>query len=464
VGALSLRARLLLALAYVLVLAVGALLVPLVRSVRDRVGAEVRTQALASADAVAAIAGSSSARERETLVATSARNARGRVVIVGPDGRVEADSSPGSIGADFRSRPEIAGALTGRPVQEERASETLGKRILATAVPIRDGKRVTGAVRVTQSVDAVGRAVNSATVGLVLIGGVVLALGLAAGGLLAASVVRPMRRLAAAARRAGQGDLGVRVPEEGAREQRELGRAFNEMTARVQRMVDAQQAFVADASHQLRTPLTGLRLRLEEAAAAAGEGPARAQVDGALGEVDRLSNMVTELLVLSEAGAARAPDAAVDPLRACRRAATRWGGHDARVVVEGGDGAGVRCAAADLDRILDVLLENAVAYGPTGQRIALGVDAGRITVADEGPGVASGEEESVFNRFHRGTAGRAVRGGTGLGLAIARELASRWDGTVTLANGSTGGAVATVMLPLAAGAERSTAILESSAS
>ena len=138
-----------------------------------------------------------------------------------------------------------------------------------------------------------------------------------------------MRRLAAAARRAGEGDLGVRVPEEGAREQRELGRAFNEMTARVQRMVDAQQSFVADASHQLRTPLTGLRLRLEEAAAAAGEGPAREQVDGALSEVDRLSDMVAELLVLSESGEARPPDAAVDPLRACRRAATRWSGDEA---------------------------------------------------------------------------------------------------------------------------------------
>jgi two-component system, OmpR family, sensor kinase len=462
VGSLSLRARLLLALAYVLVLAVGALLVPLVRSVRDRVGAEVRTQALAQADAVAAIAGGQGT-DRDDLVEQAAQTSRGRVVIVDARGRIVADSSPGTVGADFSTRPEVAGALRGQVVQEVRPSDTLGQRILATAVPIRSGSG--GAVRVTQSVAAMSRAINSATVGLVLIGGVVLALGLAAGALLAASVVRPMRRLASAARRAGEGDLGVRVPEEGAREQRELGRAFNDMTARVQRMVDAQQAFVADASHQLRTPLTGLRLRLEEAAAEVGDGPARAQVDGALGEVDRLSSMVTELLVLSEAGAARAPDAAVDPLRACRRAATRWGGHDASLVVAGGgDGAAVRCAAADLDRILDVLIENAIAYGPPGQRIALAVDAGRITVTDEGPGLAAGEEESVFNRFHRGSASRSVRGGTGLGLPIARELASRWDGAVTLANAASGGAVATVVLPLATGAAHPPVILESSPS
>jgi signal transduction histidine kinase len=461
-GVLSLRARLLLALAYVLVLAVGALLVPLVRSVRDRVSAEVKTQALAQADAAAAIAASTDSADLASLAQSAAGNTRGRVVIVGPDGRVRADSASPGNRDDFSNRPEIAAALRGSVVQEQRASETLGRRILATAVPIRGGPG--GAVRVTQSVAAVSRAVNSATVGLVLIGGVVLALGLFAGSLLATSVVRPMRRLAVAARRAGEGDLGVRVPEEGAREQRELGRAFNEMTARVQRMVDAQQAFVADASHQLRTPLTGLRLRLEEAAAAAGDGPARLQVDGALGEVDRLSNMVTELLVLSESGEARSPDAAVDPLRACRRAATRWGGHDASVVVEGGDAASVRCVEADLDRILDVLIENALWYGPPGQRVVVGVDAGRITVTDEGPGLGEGEEEAVFNRFHRGSAGRSVRGGTGLGLPIARELASRWDGSVTLANAPSGGAVATVILPLATGVPPATAILESSAS
>lgn len=164
---------------------------------------------------------------------------------------------------------------------------------------------------------------RSATAGLVLVALIVLLLGLAAGALLAASVVRPLRRLAAAARRAGEGDLSVRVPVEGSREQREVGAAFNEMTGRVQRMVDAQRDFVADASHQLRTPLTGLRLRLEEAAATA-DGPALEQIEGGLAEVDRLYGVVTELLVLSEAGTARPPDAATD-LLAGRAAPPRAG-------------------------------------------------------------------------------------------------------------------------------------------
>ena len=303
---------------------------------------------------------------------------------------------------------------------------------------MRDG-RTDGAVRITQSVDAVGRALRSATLGLVLVGLIVLALGLAAGALLAASVVRPLRRLAAAARRAGEGDLSVRVPSRVRASSARSARAFNEMTGRVQRMVDAQRDFVADASHQLRTPLTGLRLRLEEAAATA-DGPAAEQIEGALEEVDRLSGVVTELLVLSEAGAARPPDAATDLLAGARRAVERWSAAD--VVVRGRvqrrplHGRRPRPDPRRADRERDRLR----AAGPAHH-------AGRSRRAGsrsptKGPGLAPGEEETIFARFHRGTVGRASRRrGTGLGLPIARELASRWHGTVTLANGAAGGAV-----------------------
>lgn len=440
---LTLRARIVLVLAYVLVLAIGSMLVPLVRSVRDRISAEVATAAVSQAEVVAATAGDTS--DLGALAVTAARQVRGRVLILDERGVVVADSSPGGVGAEYGSRPEIARALRGTPSQVERESSTLDERILATAVPVlRDG-RPDGAVRITQSVDAVDRAVSSATVGLVLVGGIVLALGLGAGAFLAASITRPLRRLAGAARRAGEGDLSARVEIEGSLEQREVGQAFNEMTARVQRMVDAQRDFVADASHQLRTPLTGLRLRIEEAAATGS----REQLDGALEEVDRLSAVVSELLVLSEAGAARAPDAVTDLLAGAARAVERYPA--AKVELRGSPSL-VRCTAPDLDRILDAVLENAIDYGPAGQTITIVAAPGRLTVADEGPGLSPGEEETVFNRFHRGVVGRASRRrGTGLGLPIARELAGRWRGSVTLANGESRGAVATITLPMADG-------------
>ncbi len=257
-----------------------------------------------------------------------------------------------------------------------------------------------------------------------LVGLIVLALGLAAGALLAAIVMRPLRRLAAAARRAGRGrSVGARARSRARASSARWRRAFNEMTARVQRMVDAQRDFVADASHQLRTPLTGLRLRLEEAAATVRRARRAEQVEGALVEVDRLAGVVTELLVLSEAGAARPPDAATDLLAGARRAVERWSAARRRSSCAAAP-ALVRCTVADLDRILDVLIENAIDYGPRTSGSRSPVAPGRLEVADEGPGSRAGEEETIFARFHRGTVGRASRRrGTGLGLPIARELA-----------------------------------------
>src|SRR5688572_8029804 len=104
-GVLTLRARLVLVLAYVLVLAIGSMLVPLVRSVRDRVEAEVKQQALSQAEVVAATAAGT--EQYDQLVETSAEEVRGRVLIVDQQGFVVADSEPGSIGEDYSNRPEI---------------------------------------------------------------------------------------------------------------------------------------------------------------------------------------------------------------------------------------------------------------------------------------------------------------------------------------------------------------------
>ena len=425
---------------------------PLAISVGDRVDAEVRSQALSQAEVLAASV--PGADNLDALVAGSAEAVRGRVVVVGARGLLRADSAgQDRIGTDYSTRPEIAAALRNRTVQEERDSETLGQAILATAVPVLRGGRTTGAVRVTQSMDAVERAVRRATLGLALIGLVVLALGLAAGALIANQVARPLRRLDAAARRVAAGDLTTRAQVEGSSEQQSLARTFNEMTARLERLVGSQREFVADASHQLRTPLTGLRLRLEEAAATDAGPEARREIEAALAEVDRMSGMISELLVLSQAGEADAPAETVDLAAAAERAAQRWSPaaseRGVHLEVGGPGGRPVRAAPADVDRILDVLVENALHYGPDGQRVMISAGPGTIEVLDEGPGLDAGEEEAVLERFHRGRAGHGGPEGTGLGLAIAREMAQRHGGEVAIVNRSGGGARATVWLPFA---------------
>ena len=442
-----------------LVLAIVALEVPLASSVADRVDAEIRSQSRGQAEVVAASAADLLRRDAgddlQRLVETSARNLRGRVIVVGRTGRLLADSEGAAPGRSYAGRPEIDAALRGTADQRERRSETLDQTLLATAVPVIRNGRPAGAVRVTQSVEAVERAVRRSWLGLALIGLLVLGLGLLVGWVVAGQIARPVRRLDAAARRVAEGDLGARASVEGSAEQRSLARTFNEMTARLERLVASQREFVADASHQLRTPLTGLRLRIEAAREETGEPGAREELDAALGELDRMAQMVGELLELSRAGERDEAGEELSLAEAVSRAECRWSreaeerGQTLRTSTSRGDEPHSRtfAAVADVDRILDALIENALRYSPAGSAVTIAVTPGGLQVSDEGPGVAPGEEELVFERFHRGTAGRQGPAGTGLGLPIARELARRWGGDVVLRRRPEGGTTAEVALP-----------------
>lgn len=445
---MSLRTGLSLAFAYVLLLAILALGLPLALGVNDRVGTEVRSQARSQADVVAATAadllGDRDALGR--LVKTAGTSARGRVTVVDARGRVLADSTGDvPLGSSYRGRPEVASALAGRASQDTRDSQTLNETILATAVPILQDGRPAGAVRVTQSAEAIGRAERRSLLGLALLAAVVLIIGLGVGALLARGIARPLRRLDATARSIADGDLEQRAVVEGSREQRSLAQAFNTMTGRLADSFDAQRRFVADASHQLRTPLTGLRLRMEEARQESSEPAVREEVDAGLAEVDRLTAIVEELLLLSSAGERLAEPEQLDLFEAARDARLRWRGLadergtalDARAV----DGHGtVTCSRAALERAVDVLVENALRYSAPGSIVEIVAGAHGIEVLDRGPGLEAGEQELVLQRFHRGSAGRRGPSGSGLGLPIASELAREWGAEVTIQNREGGGA------------------------
>jgi len=453
---MSLRTGLLLGIAYVLLLAILALGVPLALNLRDRVDSEVRSQARSQADVIAATAADridEGPPVLRSLADRSAETVRGRVVIVGARGRVIADSAGSARrGESYADRPEIAAALDNRPYQETRTSDTLDEELLATAVPVIEDGRPAGAVRVTQSVDAVDRAVWRSIAGIGLLGAVVLLFGLGVGALIARLIARPLNRLDATARQIADGDLERRAPIEGTVEQRSLARSFNTMTGRLAQALQAQRQFVADASHQLRTPLTGLRLRLEEARAESRDEAARLEIDHGIREVDRLSEMVEELLVLSRAG--EAADVETEPLDLGEQAdlaGRRWRG----LALDGGIDLNVRhtngalpveCSRAALERALDALVENAIRYSPAGSEVQIVARDRTVEVLDRGPGLAPGEEETVLQRFNRGSAGRRGPAGTGLGLAIAQELAGTWNGDLRIENRDDGhGARATLV-------------------
>lgn len=440
-------------MAYVLVLAIVALEIPLALSLRQRLEDEVRQQARTSANVVAVLAHSAmehnDAGALQKIVESTGNDVRGRVVVLDGNGIVVADSAGRrDLGIDISRRPEVAAALSGRNVQFTRRSNTLGRELLATAVPfLVDGKPI-GVVRITQDVADVTESFRRTLAGLAMIGIAVLLVGLIAGAIIARQIARPLRRFEKAARAVADGDLDVRAPVEGSSEQQELAHTFNEMTDRLAGSLKAQSRFVADASHQMRTPLTGLRLRLEEARARSTESAVDEQIDYGIAEVDRLADTVDELLVLSQSGErdARAESLAVGDLVAS--AVERWlpiaESAEHRLIVSNKSDLSVYGSRSDFDRVIDAILENAIAYSPSGSAIELRSFADRITVRDYGPGLGGQDVEQLFDRFTRGAAGTSNSSGTGLGLAIARELARRWQADVTLTDAEDRGALVTV--------------------
>jgi signal transduction histidine kinase len=436
-----------------------ALEVPLALNLARRIDAEVKNEAAAQAFVVAASASGRIHRSQQlaALVRTSASDLGARVLVVGaPGGRLLADSAGQPVGQIYRSpdRPEIASALRGERTQGERHSETLGEDLLYTAVPITNEAKVVGAVRVTQSLSAVHERVRRGVLALVAIGAFALLVGLALAWFLASSLSRPLRDLAATARRVEGGDHEARAKVTGAKEQREVSAAFNDMADRLGTVLVAQREFVANASHQLRTPLTGLLLRLESAGAKAGP-EAKPELEAAEREVERLARLLSSLLTLAREGDQPASGRPVSLARAAERAAERWAGaaeQEGRTLELVGDGdATISASDEDLAILLDNLIENALRYSPSRVVVDWGRDGDEawLAVLDEGPGLAAGEETKLFERFARGSAGSG-RSGTGLGLAIVQTLAHRWRGSASLENRVEGGTRAEVRFPAAA--------------
>jgi two-component system, OmpR family, sensor kinase len=451
---MSLRLLLLAAFAYVLLLAILALEVPLALNVSDRINAEVKAQAASEAQLVAA---SSSGREGAALnriVRTAARQLGGRVIVVDEQGRLVADSAgPGLVGESYADRPEIEQALaTSRTAQGRRQSDTLDQEVLYTAAPIVDAGDL-GAVRITQSVEPIDERVRRDVLGLAAVGLAALAFGLLFAWVLASILSRPLRGLAEAARRVEAGDLNARAEPGGATEQREVAEAFNDMTDRLSRVLEAQREFVANASHQLRTPLTGLRLRIEAAALKAGDPGLASELDAAEREAERLARLVTSLLALAREGDRPGAPRPVSLADAARAAVERWETQGA-VVADGDDDVFAAASDEDVAIVLDNLIENALRYAPSGTEVAIHWqregDRAILSVDDEGPGLSPGEEAQVFERFARGSAGRGVSG-SGLGLPIVATLARRWGGTASLRNRPEGGAQGRIELPAAGG-------------
>jgi signal transduction histidine kinase len=385
----------------------------------------------------------------------------GRIVVVTTQGVSVADSDAvGGGPRDFSTRPEIRAALSGQRSEGIRSSETLGHNLMYVAVPVSSAGVVYGAVRVTYPTTELDALVARNWLRLGLLSVAVLIAVAAIGFLLARGVSRPVRNLRAVARQLTLGRLDARAStDSGAPELRALGETINAMAERLQRVVESQRLFVADASHQLRTPLTALRLRLETLEP---HLPAAQQdkLDAAITETVRLGRMVDSLLTLARADAGADEVAQVDAVDIAAGRVDTW----ADTAAERNVWLNLRSAPCPpvvtvpgaLEQILDNVLSNAISASPANGMVTVlvrpsGPEWVDVRVVDEGHGLAEPERAKAFDRFWRARDARSGSG-FGLGLAIARRLAEASGGTVTLADAPTGtGLQAVIRLRATAG-------------
>lgn len=254
-------------------------------------------------------------------------------------------------------------------------------------------------------------------------------------------LTRRLERLRQGVERWGEGDLALRVPAEGRDEVAAVARSFNRAAGRIEGLIAAHRSLLANASHELRSPLARLRMAID----LYEEDASQARRDEIVRNLAELDELVEEILLASRLDHADWLDLAeeVDLLALTAEEGARHG------VEVTGDAAIVAGNARLLSRLVRNLMQNALRHGAPPVRAAIRREDGMVelTVRDHGPGIADGERERVFEPFYRPSGRSEQAGGWGLGLALVRQIAERHGGSVRQETPADGGARFVVTLP-----------------
>jgi len=383
-----------------------------------------------------------------------------RVIVddLGPAYDFEYDTNPGAS-----KRGVTLVAL--RTLRTQTTTTTIEGDVVRIGIRLFGAKGPVGVLVVERRLTEVTTAVQQVRNALLAAGAVGLLVAIALAVALSSTLLRRLGRLRAAALRITEEGVTDDEPlerDEGRDEVGDLARAFGRMQEALARQENARRSFVATASHELRTPLTMLQGTMELLEEDLRDGrvdieDAQHQVTVARRELLRLSSLAGELLDLSRLDASvPLRSEAVELGELARAVAAEFGlrAHEKGMPLELVPPASPCWSRGDPDavaRVVRILIDNALRYGPPGEPIRLetGCEDSRafVEVSDRGPGVHPAERERIFERFQRGRG--SAEGGFGLGLAIGRELAERMDGTLELAGEEGLGTVFRLELPTA---------------
>ncbi|MER7795205.1 HAMP domain-containing sensor histidine kinase [Streptomyces sp. NPDC097640] len=377
----------------------------------------------------------------------------GRVVVTDRTGIVLADSQTrAGTGTDLSGEPDIARALRNEP------TVVAGDDVLSATMPGASGTTIRGALRLTYPMAEVTARVHRIWGALALAGACILAGVALVAFTLARWITRPLRTLEAATAQLADGHL-ANPPDAstGPPELRRLAASFTHTATRLQHLLEAQHAFASEASHQLKTPLTALRLRLENFEPYL-DPRAHGSLEESVGEVERLGRMVQGLLALARLENAATTAEPVDLDAVLTERAAMWeplaAEQHVAVSITGVPAGRVWAIPGALEQIIDNLVANALRVSLPGTTIALARTPGaELHIVDQGPGMSASDRERAFDRFWR--ASDTHHDGTGLGLPIVRHLVRASGGEITLHDAPGGGLDARVRLrPMVGGRSR----------
>ncbi|MPY62718.1 sensor histidine kinase [Streptomyces spongiae] len=427
-----------------------------------------------SAYASLSITAGTAAQDLPTRANHCAARIGGMVLIVNQSGELLATSHPvpDADSGTLATRPGIAAALQGNSTADVRTSTIGGVEYIAISAPVTHGVEKQGAVRITVPTRMVAERVQHVWLLLILGGLAVLAAVAVVGFAIARWTGRPIRELEIATYQLA--DTGAVRPvaiTKGPPEVRSLAATFNRTAARLEHLLASQRAFAGEASHQLKTPLAALRLRLENLESDIALH-ARGSLTAAMTETDRLARMVEGLLAMARLDESAAERERVDVDGVCVERHRAWAPlfeQHGVALARAGDYAGqVLAVPGAVEQILDNLLSNALRVSPPGSTVFIDLRRpaaqerrfphafphhraghGRVElhVMDEGPGMTEEQRRRAFDRFWR--APDAPKGGTGLGLALVQRLAHAGGGEAVLRPAPSGGLDAVVHLPCA---------------